>query len=116
MFVFEIWVTLPLVLSAVPQSAFVLLYGLPCLGAGEWWRDPVGRALFFKSLTLAALLDTVAARIIYQAVEAEDVVVVTAFPTAGIDRFGALLYWGIFAAIVYQLVVLIRQRLHDRQP
>lgn len=118
MYVFQIWVTLPFILAALPQTAFVVLYGLPALGAGEWWREPVGRALFFKSVTLAALLDTLAIRLTYHVVTADDVQWWFAPPTRAIDRFGAILYWLIFAAVVYQLVVLVRQRvrspgLHD---
>lgn len=110
---FEVWVTLPFILAALPQTAFVAIYGLPLLGAGEWWREPVGRALFFKSLTLAALLDTLAIRLTYHIVNDSHVVWRFDLPTHAIDRFGAILYWLIFAAVVYQLVVLVRQRIQS---
>jgi len=110
MFVFDLWLTLPLVLCALPQTAFVLLYGVPRLGAGEWWGDYVGRALFFKSATLAVLLDVLAARLAYLAVDAQDVTVKAMPPAAAIDGVFSVLYWLIFASICYQLAALVHER------
>lgn len=110
MFVFDVWLLLPLMLSAFPQTAFVLLYGMPVFGAGEWWRDYVGRALFFKALTLGLLLDVLAVRLLYLMATAADVQVRVSPPAAAIDLLFSVLYWGIFAAICYQLWALIRER------
>ena len=109
-FVFDVWLLLPLMLSALPQTAFVLLYGIPWLGAGEWWRDFVGRALFFKSLTLALLLDVLTARLLYLMTQAASVDVKWVPPEGSFDRLFVVLYWAIFASICYQLWALVRQR------
>lgn len=110
MFVFDVWLTLPLLLSALPQTAFVLIFSLRVFGAGEWWRDRVGRALFFKSLTLAAVLDVLLARVLYLMAQAGDVSLKTAPPTAAIEWVFSALYWLIFAGIVYQLGALVSER------
>lgn len=109
-FIFDVWLLLPLMLSAVPQTAFVLLYSVPVLGAGEWWRDYVGRALFFKALTLGLLLDVLAVRLLYLMGQAADLSVNVSPPEGGFDRLFSVLYWGIFAAICYQLWALVRER------
>lgn len=110
MFVFDVWLLLPLMLAALPQSAFVLLYSVPAFGAGEWWRVYVGRALFFKALTLGLLLDVLAVRLLYLMWQADALTVNVEPPAAAIDLVFAVLYWGIFAAICYQLWALIRER------
>ena len=105
----DVWRNLPIVASAIPQTLFALIYSLPMLGAGEWWRTFVGRALFFKSLTLAALVDFVTLAIVTRAVRGatwnwsvteytiEDRVVITG-------------YWAVLATIIYQLWALIQER------
>lgn len=110
MLVFQVWLTLPFLLAALPQTVFVIVFATPRFGAGQWWRDPVGKALFLKSLTLAAVFDVLAARVIYVITQSDNVVIVTSFPEAGIERTFGFLYWAVFAAVVYQLAVLIRQR------
>ena len=114
MFVFDVWLTLPLLLSALPQTAFVLIFACPWFGAGEWWRDRVGRALFFKSLTLAAVFDVLLARIAYLMAQAGNVTVKTSPPAAAIEWVFAALYWLIFAGVVYQLAALVRERVAGR--
>lgn len=85
------WRHLSWLVGAPAQTLFVILYGI-----APWWRDFVGRALFFKSLTLMVLLDTVVLSIICNI---PDGVIVG-------------LYWLVVAGILYQLGALIRQRLH----
>jgi hypothetical protein len=48
----EFWRTLAICVAAVGQTAFVLLYV-----TFPWWDSFLGRALFFKSLALCALVD-----------------------------------------------------------
>ena len=104
------WTLAPLLAAAVPQTVFVLLYALPPLGAGEWWADRVGRALCVKSTALALVLDLLAARVLCHgwpgwSFEAP-VDALAAAETAG--------YWLVLVGVVYQLVVLLRQRLEER--
>lgn len=54
---FQFWTTVPILMAAPAQTLFVLLYGVRRFGAGEWWKDFVGRALFVKSVSLAFVLD-----------------------------------------------------------
>lgn len=111
---FEVWVLLPLVLAAPPQVVFVLLYGLPWLGAGQWWRDDVGRALFFKSATFALVLSTLAVRITHNVATSPYVQISWGAPDRWVDWLGAVLYWLAFFAICYQLKVLVRRRVRER--
>lgn len=48
----EFWRTFNLGAVAVGQTAFVLLY---C--TFPWWKRPLGRALFFKAVALAVVVD-----------------------------------------------------------
>jgi hypothetical protein len=41
------------IIAAVPQTAFVALYGF----ASPWWRSQTGRAIFTKAFSMALLLD-----------------------------------------------------------
>ena len=114
-YVFEVWVLAPLLIAAVPQSAFVLLYGVPLLGAGRWWRDEVGRALFFKSATFAAVMITLSVRTTHRLVTS-DVDFDWSTPKEWQDWFGAVLYWLVLFAICYQLWILVKSRLRERTP
>lgn len=46
------WRTLAITCAAFGQTMFIGLYTL-----FPWWNDPLGRALFFKALSIAILLD-----------------------------------------------------------
>lgn len=113
-YVFEVWVVLPLLLATLPQLTFVVLYGSPLFGAGEWWREDVGRALFFKSATFAAVLVAIAVRIIHR-LATSDVTVDWSAPSEWQDWLGSALYWLALAAICYQLWVLAKRRLRERR-
>ena len=104
------WTLAPLLLAAAPQTVFVLVYALRPLGAGEWWRDRVGRALCVKSTALALVLDLLAARVLSHGwpgwtFAAPEDALATA-ETAG--------YWLVLVGVTYQLGVLLRQRLEER--
>jgi hypothetical protein len=47
------WALVLVWVAAVPQTIFVLLYGL----TNHWWLSWIGRALFTKAFGLALLLD-----------------------------------------------------------
>lgn len=89
------WRHLSWIVGAVGQTAFVLLYAVV-----PWWRDYVGRALFFKSLGLMVLLDVTVIDILID-YAAEDAV------TVG-------LYWLVVVGICWQLGALVRQRFFRR--
>lgn len=48
----ELWRTCALLAAGIGQTAFVLLYAL-----FPWWRTFLGRALFYKAITLMMLTD-----------------------------------------------------------
>lgn len=110
---FEVWEDVPIVLSALGQTAFVLIYGVPALGAGEWWRDFVGRALFVKSLALALLLDVLVVRLVVRMVEGDvDITWSLGDPW---DRVSVFFLWLVCGAILYQLAALLRERRSRRR-
>lgn len=94
------WWSLPLLLAALPQTLFVLQYGIPQLGAGQWWRDPIGRALFIKAAALAIVLDLFVLWVV--------------FPESWISTAMLVGYWLVFLGVLYQFVALNRSRRHER--
>lgn len=108
------WRDLPVAFAAIPQTLFLLLYSLPMFGAGPWWRDFTGRALFLKALTLALLLDT--ATLGYVAGLLAGAELVYGWPADNaIDAAIVVLYWLVAAAITYQFAALVRSRIHARR-
>jgi hypothetical protein len=109
---FDFWRLFPIVLAAPAQTAFVYIYASRRLGAGDWWGNTVGRALFLKSATLGALLDIITLVFAYN------------WLTGGYSGinwqyahnfvFGVLVtgYWLVCAAVYYQLWALIKNRFY----
>lgn len=120
----EWWRVAPFVLSVPPQLAFVLMYSLPVFGAGEWWSDFTGRALFFKSTAILTLitLSTASLGLLLWAGAARvhwDFSFDSAYGTlpdpygpilAVLDFVTAVFYWVLLATIIYQLSALIHER------
>lgn len=120
----EYWRVLPFMLSVPPQLAFVLLYALPRFGAGEWWKDFTGRALFFKSSAILAvlLLSTVSLLLLLWSGAASlhwdfsfsSTYRVLPDPYGTIltilDFITALFYWALLVTIIYQLLALVHER------
>lgn len=113
---FEFWRYAPVILCAPAQTAFVLIYSIRGFGAGKWWRDYIGRALFIKSVTLDLLI--VSATIAYAYNWANGVYTSITFDT---DRYWKdweslviIGYWLVLFGVYYQLYALIRQRLSSR--
>lgn len=104
------WRDLPVMIAAPVQTLFVVLYTLPVFGAGQWWRDFVGRALAFKSMALMLLVD--AATLGYISVWAHGGDLSWSRDARGIDLAVEILYWVVAAAICYQLGALISERHH----
>lgn len=107
---FEFWRLLPLILIAPAQTAFVIIYASRRLGAGDWWAENVGRALFFKSATLAALVDIICVFFAYNWYTG----VYTGVDWTYADNFvfGMIVtgYWLVAAAVYYQLWALVKNR------
>ena len=80
--------------AGVAQTVFVVLYGTV-----PWYRNFIGRALFYKSLTLAVFIDH-ALFDFYVDYAHEDAV----------ETF---IHLAVAAAIVYQCYALIRQQWTD---
>lgn len=82
--------------AAIGQTLFCLVYTLL-----PWWRSEVGRALYFKAITLGILTDTVALEVFFFG----------EFP----EIVTLMLYGAVAVAIWIQLIVLIRVRLKAKQ-
>lgn len=108
--ILNFWTTAPLLLAAVPQTAFVLIYALRPLGAGQWWRDRVGRALFHKGMALAIVLDLFLAYVLTTGVRA----VSFAAPSGWFEVCETVGYWYVCGAVIYQCAALVRARLEER--
>lgn len=74
-------------IAAVCQTCFVGLYSLR-----PWWRHYVGKALFYKSLSLALLLDTqiMSVWVQFRYQELLDTVVIAVVTGAVVIQLGAL--------------------------
>lgn len=83
--------------AALGQTGFVLLYA-----TRPWWRHFVGRALFFKSATLAAVLwlTIVNHYLVYRYQL----------------QVSVMLTWAVAVAICYQFTALVAQIRADRRP
>lgn len=90
------WRTAGLVAVAAGQTAFVLLY---C--TFPWWTRFLGKALFFKALALAVLVDLA---VIYRVFQ---------FPYA--DQIFTSLYWVLAFGVWAQTGAFLRVRLRHRQ-
>jgi hypothetical protein len=117
MYEFDFWRDIPIVLAAPAQTAFFLIYSLKLLGAGPWWYDFVGRALFLKSTTLMFLVDAVTCSFISHAVSVGfDIDINYSMKLyAGWDAATVTGYWLVGIAIYYQLFALIRQRRQSKR-
>ncbi len=105
----EIWRYLPIILTAPAQIVFVFVYASKRLGAGDWWRDIVGRALFLKSATLALLLGTAVISYANHWIEGR-FTTVSWGAESKLDVAVMITYWLVCLAIYYQLAVLIKKR------
>ena len=120
----ETWRVLPITLSVPFQLAFVMLYSMPRFGAGEWWRDFTGRALFYKSAALLVLLvlSTISITLLVLSGGATLVWDISSDSTyrqlpnpygivlAVIDLIAAVFYWVLLFTIMYQLGALFHER------
>lgn len=106
----DFWRELPLFISFPAQLAFVLIYALPVLGAGMWWRDFVGRALFVKSLALTFVLAVSVARNLLEIINHPMISFSSPFDQAPIEMLVTIGFWMVMFAIVYQLMAIIKLR------
>lgn len=111
---FEFWRLFPLMLAAPAQTAFVIIYASRRLGAGDWWSDLVGRALFLKSATLAALVDIICCVFIYNWISGKYDQILWHYASDPIIALIVTGYWLVCAAVYYQLWALIKNRFFDQ--
>jgi len=109
---FQFWTLVPLLLAAPVQTAFVLLYSIKPFGAGEWWKDFVGRALFIKAAALAYVLDASAWTVfsIYHRGGFSGISFDISTYRADYSWLLVIGYWLMLVAVVYQFMSLIKQR------
>lgn len=103
----DVWREAPIVLAAPAQLAFVLIVALPWLGAGQWWKKWPTRALVFKSATLLVLILVAVTSYVLRWLIGRDSPWFDVATVAG--------YWAVTAAIYYQLVALIHERMDARR-
>lgn len=111
----DFWKLLPLLLAAPTQLGFTLVYSLPFLGAGEWWRDFVGRALFVKAASLSFVLTAITINTALTAMSG--VPVDYDFNWTDLPIYQKTLYvgyWGISIATFYQFVSIMKLRFKGR--
>ena len=101
------WLAAPLLLAAIPQTLFVLQYAIRPFGAGQWWRDRVGRALFIKGAALAVVLDMFLIRTVIDRPSFS-----FAAPATGYALTATVAYWLVFVGVTYQYLALVRSRRH----
>lgn len=95
----DFWRQSAVLVAAVGQTLFIVIYGFV-----RWWKDYVGRALFFKSATLAIFLDTTSVYILIKRAGYDTDLVV------------AVLYWLVAIACWVQLMALLRVKHESRRP
>jgi hypothetical protein len=92
----DFWRTAGIIFTAVGQTAFVLLYLF-----WPWWKNFLGRALFFKALALAVLVDVaVIGRMVDWRYE---------------DATFVVLYWVMGFGVWFQFTSFLRVRLSRGQ-
>lgn len=109
---FEIVRMVPLILSAIGQLIFVVVYALPSLGAGKWWKSQTGRALFIKSSTLALLLLSLCLSFLSRWVNGEYTGItwqITKYE-GNLEYLIVFGYWAVAFGVYYQMWALVRQR------
>lgn len=106
----DVWRQAPILLCLPAQVAFVTIVTTPSLGAGQWWRNYVTRALVFKSSTLLLLIFAASVGYLFADTHGHQQVN-WAWPD---DRIVCICYWLVAMAIWYQLISLIRQRFGSR--
>lgn len=92
----EFWRTFGILFAAVGQTLFTLLYF-----TFPWYRNFLGRALFFKAVAFMTLVDVAVGGRIWD------------WPYE--DALFVFLYWVLGFGIWYQFVAFLRVRLEGRQ-
>lgn len=92
----EFWRTAGIIFAATGQTLFTLLYF-----TFPWWKEFLGRALFFKAVAFCTLVDVAVAGRIWD------------WPYE--DAIFVGLYWFLGLGIWFQFIAFLRVRLGDRQ-
>lgn len=96
LFDLDTWRTITLGTVALGQTAFVLLYA-----TFPWWKKFLGRALFFKALTLAILVDAY--------------MITRMIPWDHYDVLFVVLYAFFAIGVWFQFAAFLRVRVQHRQ-
>lgn len=92
----DFWRTVTIIVAAVGQTMFALLYM-----TFPWWRNFLGRALFFKTCAFGALVDVA--------------VVGRMWDWSGEDGTFVVLYGALAIGIWLQFIAFLRIRMEGRQ-
>lgn len=107
----DFWREFPIFISFPAQLAFVLIYALPMFGAGMWWKDFVGRALFVKSLALAFVLGIAFGRNSLEILNNPNISFKSPFDQIPIEILVTAGFWLVMLSIIYQLIAIIKLRI-----
>ena len=107
------WNILPILLGVPAQIVFTILFSVRMFGAGDWWRDPVGRALFIKSLSIALVAVMLLFEFFYRVDHGAQLSF--GWNLSIVDIMLSSAYWTAAIAVYYQLIVLIKIRQEDKR-
>lgn len=99
---------------AIPaQTMFLLIFSLKLFGAGEWWKVPVGRALFAKSVAITLVGLMLVIDFFYKISQGSSLSFGFDPSLTSILLISA--FWVAAATIYYQLFVLLKTRKTEKE-
>lgn len=106
------WNILPILVAIPAQTMFLLIFSLKLLGAGEWWKVPIGRALFAKSVAITLVGVTLVVDFFYKISEGSQLSFDYEPSLSSLLLISA--FWVAAATIYYQLYVLLKTRKSEK--
>ena len=103
---------MPILVAIPAQTMFLLIFSLKLFGAGEWWKVPVGRAIFAKSIAITLVGVLLVIDFFYKVHEGSTFSFGYDLSITGFLLVSA--FWVAAATIYYQLFVLLKTRKTER--
>ena len=115
---FDLWLYIGLAITLPSQILFILLYSIPKFGAGPWWKDIVGRALFYRSIASIFFIPAVLGLMAGNYVEGEYATLILNPFHSEFSVWRVLSYMGVLLFIIAshsETYSLVRTRLNSRK-
>ena len=114
---FEFFRAFPIILAAIFQVIFVIIYASPWFGARGWWAHPIGRTIFIKALAMAVLLVSMCSVYLIRGSVGRysEVAFDLEHTLANYEGFVVVAYYFVCFAVFYQLMSIVRERLAQRR-